>query len=56
MVDLVRHHRVFIAGPRSQEASWTRYGAFHVIAGNGQDVVVENNRDLSRKTRTLRLR
>lgn len=51
LLALARHHRVFIVGPASAEHSWRRYGTFHVIASNGQDVVVENSRDLSRRAR-----
>ncbi len=49
LVDLARHHRVFIVGSPSAEPSWQRYGAFHVIVTNGHDVVVENSPDLSRR-------
>lgn len=42
-VRFVRHHRVFIAGPRARMASWRRYGVFHIVASNSHDVVVEND-------------
>ncbi len=43
LVDLVKHRRVFIVGPASDERSWARYGRFHVIASDGPDVAVEND-------------
>ena len=43
LTDLVKHHRVFIVGPASDERSWARYGHFHVIASKGPDVAVEND-------------
>ncbi len=44
LVALVRRQRVFIVGSPKDEASWARYGHFHVVATNGRVVAVENDR------------
>ena len=42
LVALARRQRVFIVGSIKDQASWARYGHFHVVASNGRDVAVEN--------------